>query len=159
VWFLAYSGFLLWPFTSCFVLSFYALPTFFIPPFGSWGSVLCLYNFICCVRYCFFSYIQRKSFAVIQDDKIACKDPFLDEEGIIRLRTRFVEKTDVGDFAKPAVLPSHRPIVERLVLSTHVKSCHVVVQGCWVFTREVLGFEGLKKRQNHSVEVCQVQNS
>jgi hypothetical protein len=29
----------------------------------------------------------------------------------------------------PVMLPSHHPIVERLVLITHVKSCHVGVQG------------------------------
>jgi len=37
-------------------------------------------------------------------------DPFLDELGIIRLRTRIVERADVGDFVIQAVLPSFHPI-------------------------------------------------
>ena len=60
----------------------------------------------------------------------------MDEKGIIRLRTRIVERADVRDFAIPAVLPSRHPIVERLVLSAHVKSCHVGVQGLLSLLRE-----------------------
>jgi hypothetical protein len=74
-------------------------------------------------------YIQSESFAGIQDDRIACMDPFLDEEQINRLRTRIVERAEVGEFAIPAVLPSLHSIVERLMLSVHGKSCHVRVQG------------------------------
>jgi len=60
----------------------------------------------------------------------------VDEEGIIRLRTRIVERADVGDFAIPAVLPSRHPIVERLMLSAHVKSCHIGLQGLLSLLRE-----------------------
>jgi hypothetical protein len=87
------------------------------------------YKEILLAEKCIISYVQRESFAGLQDERIACLDPFLDEEGIIRLRTRIVERAEVGDFTIPAVLPSHHPIVERLVLSTHTKSCHVGVQG------------------------------
>jgi hypothetical protein len=81
-------------------------------------------------------YVQKESFARLQDKRIACLDPFLDEEGIIRLKTRIAERADVGDFAIPAVLPFRHPIVERLMLSTHVKSCHVGVQGLLSLLRE-----------------------
>jgi len=33
---------------------FYMLSALFIPPFISSSSALCLYNFVCCVHYCFF---------------------------------------------------------------------------------------------------------
>jgi hypothetical protein len=91
-------------------------------------------------------YVQRESFAGLQDERIACLNPILDEEGIIRLRTRIVGRGDVGDLAIPAVLPSCHPIVERLVLSTHVKSCHVGVQGLLSLLREK--FSILKGRKS-----------
>ena len=81
------------------------------------GKILQHKEILLAERY-IMRYVQKESFARLQDERIACLDPFLDEEGIIRLRTRFVERADVGDFAIPAVLPSHHPIVERLVLST-----------------------------------------
>jgi len=87
------------------------------------------YKEILLAEKCIIRYVQRKSSAGLQDERITCLDPFLDEKGIIRLRTRIVERADVGDFAIPAVLPSRNPIVERLVLSAHAKSCHVGVQG------------------------------
>jgi hypothetical protein len=79
------------------------------------------YKEILLAEKCIIRYVQRESFAGLQDERITCLDSFLDEEGIIRLRTRIVETADVGDFAIPAVLPTRHPIVERLVLSAHVK--------------------------------------
>jgi len=99
------------------------------------GKIL-QYNEILLAEKCIMRYVQRESFARLQDERIACLDPFLDEEGIICLRTRIVKRADVGDFAIPAVLPSHHPIVERLMFSTHVKSCHVGVQGLLSLLRE-----------------------
>jgi hypothetical protein len=92
------------------------------------GKIL-QYKEILLAEKCIMRYIPRASSARLQDERIACVDPFLDEEGIIRLRTRIVERADVRDFAIPAVLPSRHPIVERLVLSAHVKSCHIGLQG------------------------------
>jgi hypothetical protein len=46
-------------------------------------------------------YVQRESFVGLQDERIACLDPFLDEEGIIRLRTRIAERADAGDLLRP----------------------------------------------------------
>jgi hypothetical protein len=99
------------------------------------GKVL-QYQEILLAETCIMRYVQRESFTGIQDERFACLDPVLDEEGIIRLRTRIVERADVGDFARPVVLPSRHPIVERLVLSTHVKSCHVGAQGLLSLLRE-----------------------
>ena len=81
-------------------------------------------------------YVQTESFTGLQDERIASLDPFVDAEGIIRLKTRITERVDVGEFGTPAVLPSRHPIVERLVLSTHGKLCHVGVQGLLSHLRE-----------------------
>jgi hypothetical protein len=53
----------------------------------------------------------------------------MDNEGIIRLRTKVLEKTDLGDFGIPAILPSSHIVVEMLVLRAHENACHVGVQG------------------------------
>jgi hypothetical protein len=92
------------------------------------GKIL-QYREILLAEKCIMRYAQSESFAGIQDKRITCMDPFLDKKGIIHLRTRIVESADVGDFAIPVMLPSHHPIVERMVLSAHVKSYHVGVQG------------------------------
>jgi hypothetical protein len=94
------------------------------------------YKEILLAEECIMRHVQRESFARIQDERIACMDPFLEEEGIIHLRTRIVERADMGDFAIPVMLPSRHPIVERLMLSAHVKSYHVGVQGLLSLLRE-----------------------
>ena len=99
------------------------------------GEIL-QYKEVLLAEKCIMRYVQRESFAGLQEERIARLNPFLDEGGIIRLRTRIVERADAGDFAISAVLPSRHPILERLVLSTHVKSCHVGVQGLLSLLRE-----------------------
>jgi len=72
-------------------------------------------------------------------------------EGIIHLKTKVVERTDVGDFGIQAVLPSSEPTVQRLILSTHVKSCHVGVQGLFEsLVREILDSQWSEKQSGHS---------
>jgi len=71
--FLACSYVLLEPFRSCFIFLLYLLSALFLPPFISWDSALCLYNFICCVHYCFF-----QSFPFFIDDiRIWCVFQFV----------------------------------------------------------------------------------
>jgi len=94
------------------------------------------YKEILLAEKCIIRYVQRESFAGLQDETIACLDPFLDEKEIIRLRTRIVERAGVRDFAIPAVLPSCHPILDRLVLSAHVKLCHVGLQELLSLLRE-----------------------
>lgn len=86
-------------------------------------------------------------------------DPFLGTEGIIRLKTRITERADMGDFGIPAVLSSRHPIVKRLVLSTHVKLCHVGVQGLEPLARQVLDFKRLEEHLECSVEMCHMQKT
>ena len=58
------------------------------------GKIL-QYKEILLAEKCIMRYVQREFFAGIRDERIACMAPFLDEEGIIRLRTRIVERADV----------------------------------------------------------------
>jgi len=85
---------------------------------------------------CVIRYVQKESFAGPQDKRISRLCPYMDSEGIIRLRTKTVERRDLGDFGIPAVLPSSHPMVEMLVLRAHEKACHVRVQGLLSLLRE-----------------------
>jgi hypothetical protein len=49
---------------------------------------------------------------------------------------KVMERTDVGDFRIPTVLPSSHPTAQMLVLSTYVNSHHVGVQGLLSLMRE-----------------------
>jgi len=61
---------------------------------------------------------------------------------------KVVKRTVVGDFGIPAVPPSSQPTVQILVLSTHVKSHHVGVQGLLSLLREKFWIlKGLKSNQ------------
>lgn len=80
--------------------------------------------------------VQRESFSGVKDDKLSTLCPFMDVNGIIRLRTKITERRDLEDFRIPAVLPSKHPVVEKIVLCTHIKSCHVGVQGLLSHLRE-----------------------
>jgi hypothetical protein len=54
------------------------------------GKIL-QYKEILLAEKCIMRYVQKEYFAGIQDERITCMDPFLDEEGIIRLRSRIIE--------------------------------------------------------------------
>jgi hypothetical protein len=90
-------------------------------------------------------YVRREVCNKIRAEGVFCRGPrreisplcpYMDNEGIIRLRTKIVERTDLGDFGIPAILPSSHPVVEMLVLRAHEESCHVGVQGLLSLLRE-----------------------
>jgi hypothetical protein len=54
---------------------------------GQCMGKLLQYKEVLLAEKCIMRYVQRESFAGLQDERIACLDPFLDEEGIICLRT------------------------------------------------------------------------
>jgi hypothetical protein len=85
---------------------------------------------------CVIRYVQKESFAGHQDERISHLCPYMDSEGIIRIRTKIIERRDVGDFGIPAILPSNHPVVEMPVLRAHEKACHVGVQGLLSLLRE-----------------------
>jgi hypothetical protein len=80
-------------------------------------------------------YVQQEAFAGPQDERISRLRPYMDNEGIIRLRAKVVERTDLGNFGIPAILPSNHPM-QMLVLQAHEKACHVGVQGLLSLLRE-----------------------
>ena len=55
---------------------------------------------------CVIRYVQMESFTGPQDERISRLWPYKDSEGIILLRTKIIERTDLGDSRIPAILPS-----------------------------------------------------
>ena len=98
----------------------------------------------------------KKSFTRLQNERNANLYPFLDLEGIIRLKTKVVERTDVGDLGIPNVLPSSHPTVQMLVMSTHVKSRHVGVQGLLSLLREKFWILKGRKSNRAILSTCNV---
>ena len=82
--------------------------------------------------------MQRESFIGPQDERISRLCPCMDSEGIIRLRTKIKERTDLGNLGIPAILPFSHPVVEMLVLRAHEKAFHVEVQELLSLLRERL---------------------
>ena len=60
----------------------------------------------------------------------------MDSEDIIRLRTKIIDRMDLGDLIIPAILPSSHPVVKMLELWAHETACHVGVQGLLSLLRE-----------------------
>jgi len=85
---------------------------------------------------CIIRFVQIQSFTGPQDERISRLCPYIDSEGIIRIRTKILDRTDLGDLGIPVILPSHHPVVEMLMLQAHKKACHVGVQGLLSLLRE-----------------------
>lgn len=73
--------------------------------------------------------IQEESFNGVQDKSISSLDPFTDEFGLIRLRTKLSKNEDINFcFRYPVVLPAQHPTVRSLIFDQHKKHCHAGVQ-------------------------------
>ena len=88
---------------------------------------------------CIIKYVQKESFAGLQNERIVSLFSFLDNEVIVRLKTKVVERADLRDFGISAVLLSRYPVV-MFVLRAHEKACHVGVQGLLSRLRERFWF-------------------
>lgn len=79
--------------------------------------------------------VQQSQFTK-DDQRLKCLDIFCDKDGLIRLKTRLVNKKDSYHFRMPILLPSHHVLVDKLVMNTHEKTCHAGVQGLMSILRE-----------------------
>lgn len=72
--------------------------------------------------------VQEECFESINDPKLTSLCPFIDDEGLIRLRTKISDRKDAKDFCLPYVLPSKHEVVKRLIFEEHEKHSHAGVQ-------------------------------
>ena len=72
--------------------------------------------------------MQLKVFSE-NDPILSSLDTFHDEKGLIRLKSRILNRNDSNTFRFPIVLPSKDPIAKKLIYDKHIKLCHVRAQG------------------------------
>ncbi|CAL8130362.1 unnamed protein product [Orchesella dallaii] len=80
--------------------------------------------------------VQDSSFSGIQDEKLKKLNVFIDEDKLIRLKTRLLRGDFSEDFKRPIVLPHRSPVVDALIMHEHKKHCHAGVQTLLSILRE-----------------------
>lgn len=103
-----------------------------------------------------FEAVQTESFSGVDDMKIKHLGSFLDENGIIRLRTRISNRQDSENFRFPIVLPSKHPVTEKLILKVHFDSSHVGIQGVMSKLRENYWIMGGRRAIGATLSKCYV---
>ncbi|KAJ8914911.1 hypothetical protein NQ315_016065 [Exocentrus adspersus] len=79
---------------------------------------------------------QQESFKGVTDRSIMSLNPFIDEKGIIRIKTRLTGRNDTEEFKNPILLPSKHFITKKLICHYHLEMYHVGVQGLMCKLRE-----------------------
>ncbi|XP_072400786.1 uncharacterized protein [Diabrotica undecimpunctata] len=80
--------------------------------------------------------VQQESFSGVDDKRINHLDPFYEEGGLIRLRSRVCNGEDTQYYRFPVVLQSKHEVTIKLMRHYHLKSCHVGVQSTLSLLRE-----------------------
>lgn len=98
--------------------------------------------------------VQREVFSDEKDKRLATLDTFLDESGLIRLKSRVARREDLKDFRFPVVLPAQHYLVNRLIFDLHEKSCHVGIQGLLSLLRERYWILGGRRTIRSVISKC-----
>lgn len=98
--------------------------------------------------------VQQESFLGVKDPSIATLEPFEDQRGVIRLRTKISNRSDSLDFRFPILLPKSHPVVTRLIRSIHENECHVGVKGLLAILRERFWIIGGRQTLKSVVTTC-----
>ena len=72
--------------------------------------------------------IQSQSFTSLDDKRIKHLNPFHDELGVIRLKTKITLRDDNFNFRCPIILPSNHDVVNLIIRDKHVHANHAGVQ-------------------------------
>lgn len=99
---------------------------------------------------------QNESFISENDRRLATLKVIKDEEGILRLKTKLVNRRDKEYFCAPMILPSSHPVVYRLVMGEHRKNSHVGVQTLINILREEFWILKARKTIRNILSKCVV---
>lgn len=80
--------------------------------------------------------VQQECFSNAKDKRLDNCCIFVDENGVMRLKTSLTERVDSNIFRMPLILPSKHSLVKMLIYDNHVKNCHLGVQGLLSKLRE-----------------------
>ncbi|GFS38616.1 hypothetical protein NPIL_572651 [Nephila pilipes] len=67
--------------------------------------------------------VQKESFFSEKDTSLKTFETIRDEEGMIRLKTKIINRKDNANFLYPVVLPAQHEVVKCLILNVHAKNC------------------------------------
>ncbi|XP_021966492.1 uncharacterized protein LOC110861672 [Folsomia candida] len=78
---------------------------------------------------------EKKIWKLVQNDVFPKVSKFmhgvnvdLDGDGLLRVRTRLLNRSDMEDFKRPILLPKKHQLVEQLIISEHRINCHAGTQ-------------------------------
>ncbi|KAF2888647.1 hypothetical protein ILUMI_17526, partial [Ignelater luminosus] len=83
-----------------------------------------------------FRKIQQENFVDLENKNIRSLNPFYDECGVIRLKSRVSNRDDTNNYRFPIVLPAKHPVSESLIMDSHRSHCHVGTRGLLCLLRE-----------------------
>lgn len=72
--------------------------------------------------------IQKQSFRGLTDKTIRDLQPINDSDGVIRVKSRIMQRKDDEDFRLPILLPSDHPLVLKLIKTEHERMGHAGTQ-------------------------------
>lgn len=76
-----------------------------------------------------FRHVQSQAFDGVEDARLRKFRPFVDENGLIRMKSRLLLGDDCDDFKYPIILPGKKEFVKRLIWREHVTTSHA---GCGI---------------------------
>lgn len=103
-----------------------------------------------------FKLLQKHFFEGNEEKRLSGLDAFVDDSGIIRLRSRVSQRDDTHQFRYPIVLPSKHRLIENLIFDVHVRSCHVRTQGLLGLLRENYWILGGRRTVKSVISKCVV---
>ncbi|XP_054290790.1 uncharacterized protein LOC129005807 [Macrosteles quadrilineatus] len=84
-----------------------------------------------------FILIQKESFPEgIKSQELSGVHKFVDEDGVIRMKTRLSDREEGFEYQYPAILPSKHPAVEKIIRQNHLQNKHAGVQALIVILRD-----------------------
>ncbi|KAL1448249.1 hypothetical protein WDU94_001887 [Cyamophila willieti] len=99
--------------------------------------------------------VQKESFGNKSDTRLVSLMPFVDELGLIRLKTKVFNLPDAKDFGQPIVLPNtDHPVVRRLVEYVHNSNSHAGTQILMSILRQQYWILGGRRAIRSVVKSC-----
>lgn len=98
--------------------------------------------------------LQRGMFLPEKDPKLSTMDTFLHSDGLIRIKTKIVERDDSFPFLCPIVLGGKHEIVELLIRESHENLCHAGVQTVMCYLREKFWILSMRESVKSVIRKC-----
>ncbi|XP_026688312.1 uncharacterized protein LOC103522259 [Diaphorina citri] len=73
-------------------------------------------------------WVQKEAFNGLNDPRLDTLCPFIDESGLIRIKTKISNRVDDINFCEPIVLPKDHDVVKRLIIHEHRMNAHAGAQ-------------------------------